>query len=409
MLSTIKRLQSDERGTIAIIFGLTAFVIFWCLGLAIDSGRAYAVNARIARAIDAAALAGARGMRINNLSNSETEALTREFFKLNFEAGGGDITQIQGTPDVKLNRGKGSVELNVVAFVPTTFASIGGMEKMTITKGSVAIFDSKDLEVGLQLDMTGSMAGSKIADLRLATNDFIDILLPDASSVQKVRIGLAPFSSGVNAGSYLKAVNGNRSSSNNCTFERRSPTYQATDDAPINLDALKISSDVGGATCPAAQVVPMTDDKTALKNTVATFAASGATAGHLGTAWASYLLSPKWDSIWPAASKPTPYNDTTSRKIAVLMTDGEYNTVGGNSSMGTQSNAFALSTCAAMKANGITIYTIGFGSGISGSAKTVLQSCASGPEKALLAENGTQLRGVFHAIANEITSLRLSQ
>jgi Flp pilus assembly protein TadG len=414
MLSTIKRFQNDERGSIYMIFGLTAFVMFWCVGLAIDSGRAYAVNTRIARAIDAAALAGARGMRLNNLSDAETVALTREFFKANYEAGGGDFSQIVWPADVKLDRTTGSVELGILAHVPTTFGSIGGIDKMTIAKGSVAVFAQKDLEISLQLDLTGSMGQDdgtgtlKIDALKAATASFIDIMLPDVATGQKVRIGLAPFDYGVNAGDYLRDVDGRRASSKTCTYERRSPANQATDNLPSGMDALLIAEDVTNKYCPTAKVIAMTDDKATLKNEVKNYTTGGYTAGHLGTAWAYYLLSPNWATIWPSSSTPTAYNDRNSKKIAVLMTDGVYNTVGSVPGNDAASRKFAKDTCTAMKRDGITIYTIGFKLD-DADAKATMLACASGPEKALLAENGAQLTGVFNSIANEITSLRLTQ
>jgi Flp pilus assembly protein TadG len=414
MLNKFKKFESDERGSIAILFGLTTFVLFWCVGLAIDGARAYATSSRINAAIDSAALAGARGMRLSNLSDAETIDLTRKYFQINFEATGGDFSQIARPIPVYIDRAAGSVEIVAQAKVPTVFGAVGGIDNMNISKGSIAVFSQKDLEISLQLDMTGSMGAddgtgtTKIASLKTATTDFIDIMLPDISTGQKVRVGLAPFSSGVNAGDYFKDVNGNRAAANKCTFERISPTNQTTDDFPSNNDALKISSQVGGAGCPKAEVIAMTDDKVVLKNSVANFEASGSTAGHLGTAWAYYLLSPNWGSIWPASSRPVAYTDTNTRKIAVLMTDGVYNTVGGNSNQDVASRKFARESCDAMKANGITIYTIGFKLD-DPNAKATLEYCASDLNKALLAENGAQLRSIFSTIANQITSLRLTQ
>jgi Flp pilus assembly protein TadG len=415
MLSNIKKFGSDERGTIAMMFGLTAFVLFWCVGLAIDGARAYTVNSRIAAAIDAAALAGARGMRLNNLNNAETEELTRKYFKLNFEATGGDYSMIDPPlPPVYIDRTAGSVEIVAKAKVPTTFGAIGGIDYMTIAKGSIAVFTSKDLEISLQLDLTGSMGAddgtgtTKIASLRTATTDFIDIMLPDVATGQKVRIGLAPFDAGVNAGKYLGDVNGKRASARACTYERKSPTNQATDDLPIGQDVLLIAEDVSRKFCPEAEVIAMTDDKVALKNAVKDYKAGDYTAGHLGTAWAYYLLSPKWATIWPSSSKPASYSDNNTRKIAVLMTDGVYNTVGSLFGNEVKSRKFAKETCDAMKANGITVYTIGFKLD-DPDAQATMQYCASGSDKALLAENGAQLRGVFATIANQITSLRLTQ
>ena len=52
---------------------------------------------------------------------------------------------------------------------------------------------------------------TKIEDLRDATADLIDELMPSGPSARKLRIGIAPFTSGVNAGSFLNAVDGGRS------------------------------------------------------------------------------------------------------------------------------------------------------------------------------------------------------
>jgi Flp pilus assembly protein TadG len=414
MLSTFKKFQSDDRGSIAIIFGFSALFLFWIIALAVDGARAYAVNSRIASATDAAALAGARGMRLSNLNDADTKALTLKYFKLNFEATGGDYTMIPTIPVVNIDRVVGSVEIIANAKVPTTFAAVGGIDNINIGKGSVAVFSQKDIEISLQLDLTGSMRQddgtgvSKVEALKAATKDFIDIILPDVATGQKVRIGLAPFDAGVNAGPYLKDVSGNRRSAQKCTYERKSPTNQATDDLPSGQDVLLIAEDVSRKFCPDAEVIAMTDDKNVLKNAVKDYTYGDYTAGHLGSAWAYYLLSPKWSSIWPTASRPAAYNDNSTRKIALLMTDGVYNTVRSEFNNEVTSRKFAKDTCDAMKRDGITIYTIGFKLD-DPDAKATLEYCASGLDKALLAENGAQLRGVFASIANQITSLRLTQ
>ena len=162
--------------------------------------------------------------------------------------------------------------------------------------------------------------------------------------------------------------------------------------------------------CPTAEILPMTDNKTLLKNTVNSYSAGGCTAGHLGTAWTWNLLSPVWASIWPSASKPEPYNNTGVKKVAILMTDGEYNTVGGtgcNGATATVSGNFATDTCSAMKAKGIIVYTVGFKLNKQ-SAKDVMNNCASNPGNAYLAEDGNALKAAFQDIADRINRLRLS-
>ena len=102
------------------------------------------------------------------------------------------------------------------------------------------------------------------------------------------------------------------------------------------------------------------------------WARGGATAGHLGTAWAWYLLSPNWASLFDKDNQPAAYDDLKRtigkaktpllRKIAVLMTDGEYNTQYSS----TDSNTQARAICDEMKKTGIEVFTVGFEIGTTG-------------------------------------------
>lgn len=409
---------SDERGTIAVIFALCTFVLVMVTGLAIDVGRTYQANNKISAAIDAAALASAKGLRVNNLNNSEVTTLAQKYFDLNMKGAGGDIAMIESFA-VDIDRNKGSVGIKVAANVPMLFARVGGIETIALPKGAVAIFDSKDIEVGLQLDVTGSMGGRKIADLKRATKNLLDVLIPDSPTGQKVRVGFAPFSAGVNAGPYLKAVDGNRASSNSCTYERLTSTNEKTDAAPVGLDAFKISADLPGAQpCPTAQIIPMTDNKSMLMSTVDSYSANGSTAGQLGASWAWYLLSPNWSSIWPSSSTPAPYNDGRTLKTVLLMTDGVYNTIGGlnkgdGSTEAVAASKLSVDICNGMKAKGVIVYTVGFDLKSAGAYKdrvvNTLTSCASEAAKFFRAENGDELETAFKAIAEDIVRLRLSK
>ena len=234
-------------------------------------------------------------------------------------------------------------------------------------------------------------------------------MIPTQPTGQKVRIGLAPFASGVNAGAYFKAVNGNRNG-NGCVYERFDMGDQTSDVAPVGTDALKIKSDLtNAADCSFANpVMAMTDNKTSLVNAARGLSTSSSTAGHLGTAWAWYLLSPTWQSVWSLTTPAAPYHDAGTSKVAVLMTDGKYNTVGGRMGHDAQSAQLAKDTCAAMRAQGITIYTIGFKLNVQ-SAIDTLEDCAASSERALLAEDGEDLQIAFRKIAHSIQTLRVSK
>src|SRR5690606_23561215 len=112
----------------------------------------------------------------------------------------------------------------------------------------------------------------------------------------------------------------------------------------------------------------LTTDEDALLGSIDAFEANGYTAGAIAVQWTYYMLSPQWRSAikdaglgdGPANTKP----DKIS-KVAILMTDGQFNTayadVGKN--YNDQSNLArnnAESICSNMKRDGIEVYTIGF-------------------------------------------------
>ena len=171
-------------------------------------------------------------------------------------------------------------------------------------------------------------------------------------------------------------------------------------------------------TCsPAATIVPLSNDKTALKDAIDGLQSNGATAGALGTAWAWHMLSPNWASIWPKTATPRPYSELSEknekgepklRKIAILLTDGEYNQFGGYSTKTSQVSADAQQICDKMKRTGIIIYAIGFEIGKSGSAYDTLKACASSQSNFFNSNSGEELRQAFREIALQISTLRLS-
>ena len=407
------RFNNDERGTIAVVFALLAIMLVLVGGFAVDYARALHSRAKINNAIDAAALAAVKALRVQNLSDPQVLAVANKIFYENYNASGAttkgvyaDINSVTATID----HANSAVSVAVDAEVKTLFGGLAGITKIPLVKTGAAVYETRDIEVSIQLDVTGSMSGTKIADLKDATKNLVDILIPDSPTGQKVRIGFAPYAAGVNAGAFASAVNGNVSAPDNCVYERISTSEQDTDNAPVGTSALKTKLALPSAlNCPNATVLPMTDNKTLLKNTVDSYTTGGCTAGHLGTAWAWYLLSPNWSSIWPAASKPEPYNAPNVRKIAVLMTDGKYNIVGGNSSCNqtTSSSNFAKDTCTAMKAQGIVVYTVGFQLN-NPTAIATLNDCASDPTKAFEPKTGSELNQAFADIAQDITRLRLS-
>ncbi|MCB1512269.1 MAG: VWA domain-containing protein, partial [Hyphomicrobiaceae bacterium] len=262
------------------------------------------------------------------------------------------------------------------------------------------------VEISLMLDVTGSMGGQKIADLKAAAKDLIDIVVWDDQSRQTSRVAIAPFSEHVNVGraDYQAIVGVTPPGSGNaqtCIRERRGMD-RYTDAAPGTGNWF----DPGAETwqCkPQSTIMPLSNNKSALKAHIDSLSAEGYTAGHLGTAWAWYTLSPNWNTVWTTNSHAAPYTSKT-RKIAVLMTDGEYNRAYSGATSAEQARAI----CANMKSSGITVYTIGFQIAAGGEAYQTLSQCASSSSHFFNSTTGNELRQAFREIALQVVTLRLS-
>ncbi len=421
-IASAKQLKRDEKGSVAILFGLSFVAVSMFVGLAIDVGRTYSSQAKIAAAIDAATLAAAKGMRLEGLSEAQATALAKLVFDENIRNGAGHWTDVHDVR-ITVSKAASTAHIEVDASVKTTFGAIAGIQKMGSPGVAAAVFESRDIEVSLQLDLTGSMCNGgsapcsnlpKIQGLKDATKDLVNILLP-APSGQTIRIAYAPFTAGVNLGSYQSAVTDGRTTANGCVYERKSPTNQATDVFPTGNDRYMVRSDLQAAphnvanprVCPTAQVLPLTADKQVLLDTVDSYVADGFTAGHNGTAWAWNMISPNYASVWPTDSRPAAYNDNAD-KYAILMTDGEYNTKNGKNWNANQASQIAVDTCNAMKSAGIRVYTVGFALGGNQTAIDTLSACASGPHDFMQATTPEDLRAAFRSIANNIAKLRLS-
>ncbi|MCB1429286.1 MAG: VWA domain-containing protein [Nitratireductor sp.] len=391
--------RRDERGTFATIFGVTAVAVFLSAGVALDYTRLVQSKSVINSALDAAVLSAGNRMAQGEPVNADFRKDFENFFLANVEGRFGvpsnaHITSFTADPS------SGKVSATASAEITMAFMGIAGSPTVTTASTSEAVFSNDAVEVAMMLDVTGSMGGQKIADLKEAAGDAVDILLPIKNTSGKTRISLVPYSSAVNAGPYAKKVSSNPSFA--CVTERGG-SQKFTDAAPN-------SGKMGAAStyCPGQSVVPLSYDPAVLKSTIAGFQASGSTAGHLGVAWSYYTLSPSWKGVWPAKAKPANYKKTNSRKIAVLMTDGEFNTA---YTSGWSSSAFAEEICKQMRKDGITIYSVGFDAPTQ--AQQTLTNCAStgsnGEKLFYAASNGTELKAAFRDIAISIQCLRLSK
>lgn len=435
-LNFARRVAADDRGVVIPMFALMLFVIMFAFGLGIDLTRATHAQQRMTAAIDAATLMAGRALIDGQLSDGEIEDQARLLLAENFNAGGEGMGKL-GPVEIQINRATGVVTINTNAVVPATILSIVPNFKQFDIAGRASVtFDQSDIELGIQLDVTGSMQGKKLADLKLALNGvndsgfnsdpeeqgLFDILLPDQNNDQKVRIGLAPYSAGVNLGSSLAArVTNNRNAGSGCVYDRQNG--DTSDSAPSAGKYFKGRADLPSSQpCPSARLLPLTkgennsSDRNSLKTVVKNFSAGGTTAGQIGTNWAWNIISPDWKDVW-GGDAPVEYGTRNVIKAVILMTDGEYNTTDGqcdnggctpNGTRGRQANDRAKALCASMKGKDVIVYTVGFQLTNPVAVET-LNSCATNTRTAFLADDAEGLRRAFRDIAGQLNNLRLTQ
>lgn len=458
-----RRMARDERGNIAMLFALLAVPVVVAVGLGVDIVRAYRVQMITQSSLDQAVLAAGRAAQVNP-STPMTSASTAASNYWNTTA---PKDVVSSTITFAADNTNTSFTLTATSWVQTPFLGAmwglwrhGGeagaptacitskyncLKVSNTTTASIAAGGNggSNVEVSVMLDVTGSMSGTKIQTLISASKDLVDTIVWADQSKYTSRVALAPFAPAVNVGSayYTALTNESQSYTTSCGWwswgcssttgtyapcvVERTGTQAYTDAAPGSGSWLVSWQSATGSTSsnctPNASIVPLTSNKTTLKAAIDTLTARGATAGQLGTAFAWYLISPNWSTIWGTSAAPGVYADLTTmnsngapklRKFAVLMTDGTYNTIqgqsyGDNSSQATTAASRALSICSGMKTAGIEVFTVGFQLDTN-AAKTLLTNCATDSSHFYDAGSESALSAAFRDIALKISSLRLT-
>ena len=208
-----------------------------------------------------------------------------------------------------------------------------------------------------------------------------------------------------------------------CVTERPNATHRNDDELPAGADFLgPFNQSVSGAAnkpnysedgaCMTSgrelpAVIPLTNDRATLETFFDAATIGGSTPGHLGHAWAWYMLSPKWNSIWPNESQAAEYTDKNVMKAAIIMTDGEYNTQYTDET----SKAQALALCNGMRQAGIKVFTIGFGftgNAADTAAADTLKQCVNNEAGSyFLAYDGDALRQAFKDIGQKLKGAQI--
>ncbi len=468
----------ETEGSVMVTFGLLTIAMFAMIGGAVDFGRWLHARDQTMSAIDAAVLAAGRALQ-TGATAEQAKQVARNYYIENTSS---RFKVEDDTVSFIVSSDNTTVTASGAARIRTPFMGLANVEYLPLftapeaPEASIAQRSGTgtNREISLMLDVSGSMCQpcSKRDDMKAAAADLISILIPETAGEFWTKIAVVPFSGDVRPTSEMlpKVVppitnvawpkyrtftfgggNGNNGQGGNngggntatynyyrtaCVGERQgsskhtdtaasptsdfmSPAYFYSPVSPASYTATVASNLC--ATPVSGTVLPLTSDKSELLAMIGGLTTGGGTAGHVGTAWAYYMLSPNWASIVPDGHEAVAYGTSNVKKIAILMTDGEYNytydskgiRVGdgnaGTSANGNSSAAQAVAICNQMKQDGIDVYTVGFDLGGNQTAMNTLKTCASSNDKAYLAENGATLKSVFRDIAIKLTDLHLAK
>lgn len=436
-----RSILADEAGAVAINFGLMAIVMFLFMAAAVDYGRWLSARQHTITAIDAAVLAGGRALQLNSSNVEGAVAAAAGFYVENVRDRMpvlDDTISFAPTDDNTAFTASGN------AYIATPLLSLANIPRLPLldtagsdfSKAILAVGGNAgvSLEISLMLDTSGSMRGSKLTALKEAASDLVNIVVWDDQSEYTSKMAIAPFSGDVGMPAAIRdAARGtghpNTKSSGRTTYYRtecmaeRIGANAYTDAAPgpgNYVLPVYTTSSTGKCSQPVEDVgMGLSSNKSAITAKINGLKIGGGTAGHLGTAWAWYMLSPNWSNVFTGASAPAAYGTADLQKIAILMTDGEFNAqfkslsgAGISASAGDANNGGssvqAKALCDGMKAQGITVYTIGFDLGGNQTAINTLNYCATSAGHAYNAADAAELRQAFRDIALKISALYLS-
>ncbi len=444
---------ADRRGNV-LILSAVFLVVAGCLSaISVDYARFIDTRNRLRAATDSAALkftekfTGMQGTPIPEQDKKRLES----FIKSNFHVRDGEKFGHVDIQNFTTEKGERRLRLRATASIKPYFGFFFNfVDKKTDGSRAVRVSwdtvsappsaESPPVEVVLVLDNTGSMGprfgnGRKMSDLKAASQDLLNIMIPKEARDHGVKIGLVPFNYFVKLpangsakipASWLRhdgpAETREKYKDNqktNCLLPRDFPYSQrvSTPNSGVKESLFPHLSSIVNDDRPlpwwdrfgfypeiCTRLAPMrglTDNRDKLLKSFKKMQPDGGTDIALGAFWAFEMLQP--GVPFPGAAS---FGGETI-KVMILMTDGQ--------NTGNFTNTFADRTaadkgqraiCQQAKDKGIKVYSIVFQVN-KDAAKNLMKACSSGEGYYFDAKNGKALREAFKFIGANIQQERL--
>ena len=434
--------NGDKQANVTVTFALAMLPLIGFVGAAVDYSRANSVKAAMQAASDATALMLSKVA--SGMTTTDIQTKGAAYYAALFNRP--EATGLQVNITYTTANGA-QIVVAAAANVKTNFMNLVGKATMNVGVNSQIKWGNTKLRVALVLDNTGSMNDfNKIGALKTATNNLLTQLKTAASANGDVYVSIIPFVKDVNVGasnynatwidwtdwdsqngscsksgwgndtkSGCLALNGNprwtpdnHNTWNGCVVDRGNPTGPSALNTDTNVLATDITkndtlfaAEQYGA-CPQA-VMPLSYSWAGMKSLVNAMSPNGNTNQGIGLAhgWMSLVGGGPYPA--PPAEDPN-YKYT---KVIILLTDG-LNTQNRWYTDQSKIDTRQATTCANIKAAGITLYTVQVNTG-GDPTSTLLQQCASDSTKFFLLTSANQMVATFQQIGTNLSNLRIAQ
>lgn len=190
----LRRFWKNKEGNIAMMSALALVPMMGTLGAGVDFMRASSLSGELQASVDSATLAAA------NLNNTgDIQAVVDEYVDSNLSHASDFLKTVNVSVDKTVSLNSRTVKVTASGKIQTYFLGLFGIEEIDIDAGSTATQSITNVEIALVLDISSSMKGNKLANLKTASNNFISQML-DEDSIDVTSISIIPFGGTVNIG-----------------------------------------------------------------------------------------------------------------------------------------------------------------------------------------------------------------
>lgn len=449
----------SEAGNVTVIFAIAIIPLLLAAGVAVDMLRINQVKVMLQAAADAAALGGGASSRP---TEAEVVQIAQSYIDRSNTAE--VVSELKDTQIIN-DTANGKFTVKLTGVMPTSFMRLAGVSSVDVSVMSEVVKGGgAPLELALALDVTASMAGSKIDTLKIAAKNMVDKVMGASSNA---KVGMVPFNIYANVGIDKKGESwltvGNEYDAQQCydTYPNRTGctmntgtcdndgtpyecSYEtctsmgdpvpscsmvqyrfagcvASRQPPLNARADSVNTDpyLGMINTWCAQpLTDLTDVKSEIVTAIDNLYTNQATFIPAGLLWAWNLLTP--EEPFTRGRTKADMAAARGKKALVLMTDGA-NTLQEGSYMGidgihwgcsdtecTVTNTLTADLCTNIKADGILLYTVLFDV-TDPTIENLMRNCASDPSMSYVASDNAALLAAFDGIGSSLSQLRLSR